>query len=172
MVDIFFILENNVSQSEMVSTDSTGQVSISISDVSFPISLTYNALKDGFITSDGAFIVKNDEPETSLTLSLTPELEPNQRFRLVLNWGQLPKDLDLHTLQYSNSTQFCETFYNNKNGCEGLNLDVDNTLGGDKGAETITWTEPGDNWYLLYVYDYSEADTTLVQSEVRFGRNI
>merc|ERR1711962_1161670 len=31
--------------------------------------------------------------------------------------------------------------YSNKNGCYGLSLDVDNTQGGDNGAETITWSD-------------------------------
>ena len=86
-----------------------------------------------------------------------------------MNWGRLPKDLDLHALQFSNSepNRSCETYFGHKSGCDGLYLEVDNTKGGEHGAETITWTEPGDNWYLLYVFDYSGAHTTLVQSEVR-----
>ena len=59
-----------------------------------------------------------------------------------------------------------------RKGCEGLYLEVDNTKGGENGPETITWTEPGDNWYLLYVFDYSGANTTLVQSEVRSKTNV
>ena len=80
----------------------------------------------------------------------------------------------------------CETYYKtiNKEGCSGLSLDVDNTKGalqmlmghafcpgGNNGAETITFDEPGDSLYLMYVYDYPNDfpnDTTrLVQSEAR-----
>ena len=170
-VSIIYDLESTVSR-ESITTNTNGQVTISISDVSFPISIKYNATKEGFIPSGGSFLVKNEEPEVSLTLSLTPVLEPDQDYRLVMNWGHSPRDLDLHVVQFSNTNPnySCETFYGNSDGCDGLYLDVDNTHGGDSGAETITWTEPGDNWYLLFVFDYSRDSTTLVQSEVKHWR--
>ena len=81
--------------------------------------------------------------------------------QVVMGWEHLPLDLDLHVLQYSNADpgrQPCETFYGNKDGCSGLTLDVDNTHGGENGVETISWTKPGENWYLLFVHDYSGTD--------------
>ena len=93
--------------------------------------------------------------------------------QVVMGWEHLPLDLDLHVLQYSNTDpgrKPCETFYNNKAGCSGLYLDVDNTHGGESGVETISWTKPGDNWYLLFVQDYSGTNqgdqNTLAQSKV------
>ena len=39
--------------------------------------------------------------------------------------------------------------------------------GGNNGAETITFDEPGDSLYLMYVHDYSNDATRLVQSGAR-----
>ena len=34
-----------------------------------------------------------------VALSLSPIFDPHTEMRLVMNWGHLPKDLDLHVLQ-------------------------------------------------------------------------
>ena len=42
----------------------------------------------------------SEEPSAqSVTISLSPELDPHTEMRLVMNWGHLPSDLDLHVLQ-------------------------------------------------------------------------
>ena len=65
--------------------------------------------------------------------------------------------------------EYCETYYNDRHGCPGLGLDVDNTSGGNNGAETITWETAGDFVYLLFVYDYSNDATHLVESGARIA---
>jgi len=169
MVSIMYFVGGNGSV-QSASTGSTGQTMIPLSDINFPIYIRVNASKQGFISSENVFLVNNESPTAFFTISLTPELEPEQDFRLVMNWGHSPSDLDLHVLQFSNSNpnKSCETFYGNKH-CDGLSLDVDNTSGGDNGAETITWTEPGDNWYILFVYDFSKDGTQLSDSGARLS---
>ena len=142
---------------ESVITDAAGKATIFISSDDSPTLVTYNATKDGFVPSDGSLTVTEDSEEASLIISLTPELKPDQTYRLVMNWGEHPSDLDLHVTQYSKSdpAQPCETYYHNMRGCNGLYLDVDNTQGGLNGAETITWEEgQGDYFYLLFVFDF------------------
>ena len=48
----------------------------------------------------------------------------------------------------------CKTWYANRSGCAGVNLDVDNTYG--YGPETITWTDAENDpyYYTLYVHNY------------------
>ena len=42
----------------------------------------------------------SEEPSAqSVTISLSPDLDPHTEMRLVMNWGHLPSDLDLHVLQ-------------------------------------------------------------------------
>jgi len=77
-----------------------------------------------------------------------------------MNWGPDPDDLDLHVLQFTKTGYVCKTYYANKNGCVGLSLDVDNTIGGNAGAETITWNQDlSDYDFLIYVQDWSRWST-------------
>ena len=167
-VSISYTLQSNDSV-QSATTNRKGRINLKFSTNSLPLILIYNATKEGFVPINGTIILDNTEIDDSLALSLTPVLKHKHQIRLVMNWGRLPKDLDLHALQFSNTDpgKSCETYFDQKIGCDGLYLEVDNTKGGEHGAETITWTDPGDNWYILYVFDYSGANTTLVQSEVR-----
>ena len=170
------ITMQNYGDETKITTNDLGEAHIVISNVNFPFHLIFTGSKEDFTTYSGAITVNNNAVTASTTFSLSPNLTPEQNYRLVMNWGHDPSDLDLHAIQYRNN-QECETFYGNKNGCAGLYLDVDNTSGGDNGAETITWesqststtsttTSPGYTTYLLFVYDYSKSDTTLVESQV------
>ena len=50
----------------------------------------------------------SEEPSAqSVTISLSPILDPHTEMRLVMNWGRLPKDLDLHVLQIDRFNFFC-----------------------------------------------------------------
>ena len=44
---------------------------------------------------------------------------------------------------------------------------MDNTHGGDEGAETVSWEEGGDFTYLMFVHDFSGDATHLAQSGAR-----
>ena len=52
----------------------------------------------------------------------------------------------------------CKTYWVNKDGCEGITLDVDSMNGVDAGSETITWNlgSADPYTYLIYVNDYSQ----------------
>jgi len=132
--------------------------------------LVLTASLDGFITASVEVQIPLSLVQSVQTvpLFLSPILDPHTEMRLVMSWGRLPKDLDLHVLKINrHSGAKCDTYYRNKEGCSGLSLDVDNTKGGNNGAETITFDEPGDSLYLMYVHDYSNDTTRLVQSEAR-----
>ena len=50
----------------------------------------------------------SEEPSAqSVTISLSPELDPQTEMRLVMNWGHLPSDLDLHVLQIDRFNFLC-----------------------------------------------------------------
>ena len=121
-----------------LTTNVQGEAYLVISNVNFPFNLMFNGSKEDFSSYSGSTTVNNNALTASTTFSLSPNLTPEQNYRLVMNWGHDPRDLDLHAIQFRNNQQ-CETYFANKNGCKGLYLDVDNTQGGDKGAETITW---------------------------------
>ena len=41
--------------------------------------------------------------------------------------------------------------------------------GGDNGAETITWEDAGDSFYLMFIYDFSGSSTHIVESDARIA---
>merc|ERR1711962_554235 len=153
-----------------LNTNSNGQGQTSPRMSLLPGQMVLTASKRGFSTAVVKQQIHEQPPSQSVTISLTPVLEPHTDMRLVMNWGRKPNDLDLHVLQINrNNGATCETYYRNKNGCSGLWLDVDNTSGGHNGAETITWGGSSNNVYLMYVYDYSNTGTRLVQSSARIA---
>ena len=59
----------------------------------------------------------------------------------MMNWEKdSPQDLDLHIIAVKKFKKFktCRTYFDRKNSCEKISLDLDNTRGGQNGAETIT----------------------------------
>jgi len=161
---------SNITQDAIV-TDSNGRGEIYPRMDLLPGLMVLTASLEGFSTAVVEVQISEQPSSQSVTISLSPVLDPHTEMRLVMNWGHLPSDLDLHVLQIPrNSGPTCETFFNNKNGCPGLWLDIDNTSGGDAGAETITWDDAGDSLYLMSVYDYSHSPSThIVQSEARIA---
>ena len=76
--------------------------------------------------------------DLNIFVPLSPMMEDDISVRFSLSWGEKPQDLDLHSYRKSwkDSTE-CETWYSHKK-CDLMVLDLDNTKGGDNGAETIT----------------------------------
>jgi len=88
----------------------------------------------------------------------SPELSDGEH-RLVLNWDT-KTDLDIYALQMDKETDeiVCKTWFNNKDGCSGVKLDIE-AMG--TGPETITWNDAAmDNYrYKLYVQDGGNRET-------------
>merc|ERR1719402_164082 len=65
-------------------------------------------------------------------ISLSPVM-PRGNLRIIMNWNEKPEDLDLTSIQIDTNTQeTCKTNYQDKTGCTGVKLDLDNTKGGDQ----------------------------------------
>ena len=61
---------------------------------------------------------------------------------------------------WRNWDESCETSYRKKTGCNVATLDLDNTRGGNNGAETITLKEVDsqqDNVYMIFVNNYQAS---------------
>ena len=75
-----------------------------------------------------------------------------------MSWGEKPNDVDTHVMAIKNSDDaMCKTWYRNRNGCEKISQDLDNTEGGLNGAETVTLednTVNSDYTYLIAIEDF------------------
>ena len=148
-------------------TDSNGAASLQISAAQLPTNAQFNASAGGFYPANVGVQISAAK---TVTISLTPELESPQQLRVVMNWGKLPRDIDLHVIQTDKSTsKSCETYYSHMRGCSGTELDVDNTRGGDYGAETITFNEPQNKMFKIFVYKFSSDATPLIASQTRIA---
>ncbi|MBC7974111.1 MAG: hypothetical protein H7138_03940 [Myxococcales bacterium] len=105
-------------------------------------------------------------PCTGLSYAISETLGQQrlEAFRVVLNWGKTPRDLDLHAV-YEDS----HVFFNKKKGADSF-LDVDDTT--SFGPETITINKrhPGTK-YVFAIHNYSAAGrygtTTLSTSQAK-----
>jgi len=173
-VQVNYTLSNQTQDS--IVTDSNGRGEIHPRMDLLPGLMVLTANEEGF---DPAMVhVQISEKAIShpVTISLSPILDPQTEMRLVMNWGQNPLDLDLHVLQIDRKSgeETCHISWknleNHGKSCSGLSLDVDNTKGGDNGAETITWDDAKDSLYLMYVHDWSyDSETHIVASEARIA---
>ena len=116
---------------------------------------------EGFVSSDIEMEVKctlaGPCPNKKL-VTLSPTLEAGET-RIMMNWEtNTPSDVDLHIIAVKNSDQStCRTYFKKKNSCEDFSLDLDNTRGGQNGAETITLQDNPinkDYVYLIGIEDY------------------
>ncbi len=113
---------------------------------------------DGFITGYVNIYVFKDK--TDFNAALSPVISGEQ-IRLVLTWGENPRDLDSHLKgTFANSGSF-HVYFSNKvanNGSTDIAiLDVDDTS--SYGPETTTLTFEKDVTYHYYIHHYSGSAT-------------
>ncbi|SHJ57041.1 hypothetical protein SAMN02745248_00431 [Hathewaya proteolytica DSM 3090] len=100
---------------------------------------------------------------------VSTELSENQ-IRVVLSWGDTPRDLDSHMLcDFSNLSEG-HVYYQNKSVYNNMELvcmlDIDDTSG--YGPETTTIYESKSGSYTFYVYNYSnESKLSLSRATVK-----
>lgn len=100
---------------------------------------------------------------------MSPELEAGET-RIMLTWDDAPSDIDIHIISVKKSDKSsCRTYYGNKSGCEKISLDLDNTSGGQNGAETMTLLDNAINQDYVYVigiedYNFESSGTPFLES--------
>ena len=116
---------------------------------------------EGFITSDFEMEVQctsADCPNRRL-VTMSPTLAAGET-RIMLTWEtEAPSDIDIHIVSVKKSDHStCRTYYGNKSGCKKISQDLDNTSGGQNGAETMTLLDNAinkDYVYLIGIEDYN-----------------
>lgn len=119
---------------------------------------TAQIVSNGYITSY-VNIAVNPISSTGMNYVLTPKLSENE-YRIVLQWGAVPSDLDSHIMYYDEAGYSAHVYYGSKNavtsGGTQISLDLDDTS--SYGPETITVTGMSDNDSFTYsVHDYTNS---------------
>ena len=138
-----------------ITTDASGRYSVSL-----PIgNYTLCASKDGFV-STMINIVVQPNMSTNKNASMTPTVS-GDNFRIVLTWGENPRDLDSHVVGTLTNGNSFHVYYSHKSQYDGsvevCNLDHDDTT--SYGPETITLNCTNDKPYYYYIYRYAGSGT-------------
>ncbi len=150
---------NNSTEGDVLATVSTADSG----DYSVELPLgnyTLIASKEGFVSTQINIVVSR----TTATLTQNGSISPigtGDSYRIVLTWGENPRDLDSHVQgKLSNGSSF-HVYYSNKSARDGdtevCNLDVDDTS--SYGPETITLNTTSDAPYYYYIYRYAGSGT-------------
>ncbi|MBQ7800881.1 MAG: InlB B-repeat-containing protein [Oscillospiraceae bacterium] len=166
---------NNTSDGDVLktlTTDSNGYFEYStwtIFGVVFGLqagNYTVSATKDGYVDTSFNVVVVAGETKGGQNATMSPTME-GQEYRIVLNWGETPRDLDSHYNAVTTSGYRDHIYYSRKSGTTG-NLDRDDTS--SYGPETVTVTDFDSlqNGFTYSVHDYtnrsSSSSTALSES--------
>jgi len=140
-------------------SDARGMYSLNLAAGKYYITIR----KDGYF--EKSIIVEslgNYLTSSNNNISITPVVT-NGEIRIVLEWGQLPADLDSYLTGIVNETEASfEVYYGNKNyynaGVLEASLDVDDTS--SFGPETITLEPNSEGVYRFYVHDYTNRNNS------------
>ena len=143
----------NGDYSVMAATDKEGKVTLSVSHPgTYRVTVEAAGFIRGTITTN--LDSKNNLVAKSL-IGLSPELGEDE-IRAILNWNENAKNLNLHILQVSQESdgkETCETNWNIKNLCSktGVEMNIENSLDGLVGSETITLSNVSTHFQNTYL---------------------
>ncbi len=146
-------------------TNGSAPLNVSFYDQSSDGANSVSCSKAGYITYVNNQVVIPPGENLNLNISLSPTLT-DAELRFVLNWGQLPNDLDSHLDTPSIEGQVYHVYYNDQGSASAAPysaLDYDVTSG--YGPETMTIYQIFDGTYKYYIYDYSGSSTPLTASQ-------
>lgn len=149
---------NNEDDGEILTTVTTDDYGAYL--VTLPIgNYTLCASKEGFAPTMVNIIVQKTNSGNQ-NGTMTPILSGDD-YRIVLTWGENPRDLDSHVVGTLTSGSSFHVYYNHKSqydgGTEVCNLDVDDTS--SYGPETITLHATNSKPYYYYIYRYAGSGT-------------
>ncbi|MBQ8427908.1 MAG: carboxypeptidase regulatory-like domain-containing protein [Clostridia bacterium] len=159
---------------EEISTSTQGQYQVSLPLGNYTVSVS----KDGYIANSFNIVVTQTE-NLSIQGTLNPDSQnelPSGDLRIVLTWGERPKDLDSHLVGPSaNGNSVFHTYYSNKSytvsGDKKADLDLDDTT--SYGPETTTIYDINETGvYSFYVHDFTNKDSSSSTSMSMSGAKV
>ncbi|MDE6940873.1 MAG: carboxypeptidase regulatory-like domain-containing protein, partial [Lachnospiraceae bacterium] len=116
---------------------------------------TVEVSKDGYSTYHRNETVKPGENEFAINMS--PAIETQGTYRIVLTWGSSPRDLDSHLICTGNENY--HVYYGDKVSYDNkASLDWDDTT--SYGPETITVEIGQGNSYIYAVHNFTDRNAT------------
>ncbi len=116
---------------------------------------TVVASKDNYSTYHHNETIKPGENE--LQISMSPLIRNQGVYRIVLEWGSSPRDLDSHIT--SNGNDNYHVYYANRNSEDGKAV-LDRDVTSSYGPETITLEIGEGNSYIYSVYNYTNGSAS------------
>lgn len=105
--------------------------------------------KDDYVSTSTRITVSENHITSVPQISL-PRAVDYERYKIILEWGAVPRDLDSHIIGNGH-----HVYFNNMNEAN-FNLDLDDTSG--YGPETITIRNPiASDYYSYFVHDYTNS---------------
>lgn len=121
---------------------------------------TVVASKDNYSTYHHNETVKPGENE--FQISMSPVIRNQGVYRIVLEWGSSPRDLDSHIT--SNGNDNYHVYFGNKNSGDGKAV-LDRDITSSYGPETITLEIGEGNSYIYSVHNYTNGGASQGSSE-------
>lgn len=124
---------------------------------------------DGHIATRTHFSTEGGAVQTPPSYSVARVVEgEGGSIKVVLNWGLLPEDLDLHVFSGSRHVYFSNM---HSSGADSIDLDRDDTY--YEGPETITVrNRNSESVYRFYVHNYSNKDNPTSSVMSRSGARV
>ncbi|MDZ7316521.1 MAG: VWA domain-containing protein [candidate division KSB1 bacterium] len=139
-------------------------LTVQFSDLSGTVQQAISISADGYVTYEST-VSLSPGVVTTLNISLSPVITDNE-YRIVLNWGKFPSDLDIYLIVPKDGFHDATyVYYSNRgwfNTYPYAVLDIDRRQG--FGPETITIQRLIAGKYVIFVHNYSR-DAELTDSE-------
>lgn len=144
-----------IASGKTTTTNSRGEYELTLPVGSHTLTFT----KEGYIQTTANVSVQRGG-ESTQDCSMSKELSSNE-YRVVLTWGETPRDLDSHLLGKSrNNTEYHVWFPADQkkpvNAYGEAELDVDDIS--SYGPETVTFTVTNRSTYVYYVLDFTNRE--------------
>lgn len=142
-------------------TNSGGNYSLSLAKGTYTLEVSKGGYTKGYINVSATGSVCEDQ-----NIAINP-IADVEKIRIVLTWGDSPKDLDSHVQFYMDGVFHDISFANasfSKDGVEYVKMDRDDTNA--CGPEMITIYRPDEAEYSYYVYNFS-GDGSIAGSDAK-----
>lgn len=144
-----------------VQTDESGRYQLQVAIGNYTATIE----KDGYITNTKNIVVMTDNAMAqNATLNPIGETVENADLRIVLTWGESPRDLDSHFVgPTTDGADYFHVYFSDKQYNDGsskvADLDVDDTS--SYGPETTSlYKKNALGTYSFYVHDYTNSGNT------------